>query len=231
MTSGISLKAMEAADEVLRKEKHMPNGLFSALAKAQTNMGKAAKDSTNPHFKSKYADLSSVMDACMPALNEAGIAVLQMPATEDGQMFVKTVLVHGETGEQSECRVPLIVGKNDMQGYGSAVTYARRYGLMSMAGIAPDDDDGNAAANAAPKLASSAHMRRRLDDLDKDLLDAGNEQQLTKLWQAWSKIMNEESWPVPHNPDDETAYRNVVKDRFRSRKEQFTETEVMEAAE
>lgn len=127
--------------------------LFAALAAAQADMGPALKDSVNPAFKSKYADLASVMAACLPALNAHGIAVIQPPFQDEaGQRFVKTVLVHGETGESAECAVPLIVAKNDMQGYGSAVTYARRYGLMSMAGIAPEDDDGNAAAKAPPMV-------------------------------------------------------------------------------
>lgn len=124
-------------------------GVFSALAAAQLQMGPALKDSLNPAFKSKYADLSSVMAACLPALNLNGIAVFQPTGEDEVGRFVRTILAH-ESGETIDCRVPLIVGKNDMQGYGSAVTYARRYGLMSMAGIAPEDDDGNAAANAAP---------------------------------------------------------------------------------
>jgi hypothetical protein len=125
--------------------------IAAALAKAQTEMGKALKQSNNPHFKSKYADLGNVMDACLPALNAAGIAVIQPTGEDDHGRFVETVLIHGESGESLTCRVPLIVAKNDMQGYGSAVTYGRRYGLMAMAGIAPEDDDGNAAAKAAPK--------------------------------------------------------------------------------
>lgn len=124
--------------------------IFAALAAAQMQMGKALKDSSNPAFKSKYADLASVMDACMAALNGNGIAVFQPTVDDEGGRYVKTILAH-VSGETLECRVPLIVQKNDMQGYGSAVTYARRYGLMSMAGIAPEDDDGNAAAKAAPR--------------------------------------------------------------------------------
>lgn len=126
--------------------------IASALAAAQMEMGKALKQSTNPHFRSKYADLGSVMDACLPALNSSGIAVVQPTIDDDSGRYVKTVLIHGNSGEMLECRVPLIVSKNDMQGYGSAVTYARRYGLMTMAGIAPEDDDGNAAAKAAPQV-------------------------------------------------------------------------------
>ena len=125
--------------------------IYSALAAAQTAMGPALKESANPAFKSRYADLANVMAACMPALNANGIAVIQPTVDEENQRYVKTILAH-ESGETLECRVPLIVGKNDMQGYGSAVTYARRYGLMCMAGIAPEDDDGNAAAKAAPMV-------------------------------------------------------------------------------
>lgn len=125
--------------------------IYSALAAAQTAMGPALKESANPAFKSRYADLANVMAACMPALNANGIAVIQPTVDEESQRYVKTILAH-ESGETLECRVPLIVGKNDMQGYGSAVTYARRYGLMCMAGIAPEDDDGNAAAKAAPMV-------------------------------------------------------------------------------
>jgi len=126
-------------------------GIATSLAKAQTNMGKALKQANNPHFRSKYADLGNVMDACLPALNEAGIALIQPTGEDEHGRYVETILIHGESGEQLTCRVPLIVSKNDMQGYGSAVTYARRYGLMAMAGIAPEDDDGHAASKAPPK--------------------------------------------------------------------------------
>ena len=122
-----------------------------ALVKAQMNMTKAAKTAANPHLKSKYADLASVMDACVPALNEAGIAVLQPAGEDDTGRYIETIFIHGESGEQMGCKIPLIVQKNDMQGYGSAVTYARRYGLMTMAGIAPEDDDGHAASKAPPR--------------------------------------------------------------------------------
>lgn len=126
-----------------------------ALAAAQQQMGKAFKSANNPHFRSKYADLASVMDACMSALNDNGIAVIQpLGETEFGR-HVETVFLHG-SGERLECKVPLIVQKEDMQGLGSAITYARRYGLMSLAGIAPEDDDGNAATAAAPKERSWA---------------------------------------------------------------------------
>lgn len=129
--------------------------IAAALAKAQAEMGPALKESTNPAFRSKYADLGNVMAACLPALNKHGIAVIQpFHSDELGGRFIKTVLLHA-SGETLECAVPLLLSKNDMQGLGSAITYARRYGLMAMAGIAPEDDDGNAAV-AKPNVQQEA---------------------------------------------------------------------------
>lgn len=129
-------------------QKH--ESIASALASAQSEMGKALKQSQNPHFRSSYADLASVVDACMPALNNNGIAVIQPLFENEFGRTVVTRFIH-TSGQELECPVPLIIGKNDMQGLGSAITYARRYGLMSLAGIAPEDDDGNAATKNAPK--------------------------------------------------------------------------------
>lgn len=213
-----------AQEEAANQERnHMTEAkLYAALAKAQTEMSKATKDVSNEFFKSKYADLSNVMDACLPALNNNGIALIQ-PTWRDntGKDYVKTILLHGETGATLECAVPLIIGKNDMQGYGSAVTYARRYGLMSMAGIAPEDDDGNAAAKAAPKYCSSAQMKRQLLEIEADLVDAKSERDLSKLWSSWESIMDRDNWPPAQFRDDETAYRNIARQKFTVRKEQI----------
>lgn len=138
--------------------------IHMALASAQTMMGKAIKDTKNDHFRSKYADLASVMDACLSALNSNGIAVIQPTGTDDRGDYVETILVHGASDTSVSCKVPLILGKRDMQGYGSAVTYARRYGLMSMAGIAPEDDDGNAAAKNPPKNHMTEALVQARDD-------------------------------------------------------------------
>jgi hypothetical protein len=157
----------------------------AALAMAQAQMGKALKSANNPHFRSKYADLASVMDACLPALNANGIAVVQPTVDDESGRYVETILIHGETGTELKCRVPLIVQKNDMQGYGSAVTYARRYGLMSMAGIAPEDDDGNAAAKAAPKgedRKPAGPPQEALDAAKDSLAGADSLDQLKAIW-------------------------------------------------
>lgn len=159
--------------------------IASALAAAQAQMGKALKSASNPHFRSKYADLASVMDACLPALNANGIAVVQPTVDDESGRYVETILIHGETGTELKCRVPLIVQKNDMQGYGSAVTYARRYGLMSMAGIAPEDDDGNAAAKAAPKgedRKPAGPPQEALDAARDSLAGADSLDQLKAIW-------------------------------------------------
>lgn len=125
--------------------KQKPATIYAALSAAQAAMGRALKDVNNQHFKTKYADLASVQDACMPALLENGFAVIQPVERDDaGNLYVRTILAH-ESGETLECAVPLMIGKNDMQGLGSAITYARRYGLLCMSGVAPEDDDGNAA--------------------------------------------------------------------------------------
>ena len=162
-------------------------GIYSALAAAQIEMGPALKDSTNPAFKSKYADLASVMAACLPALNRHGIAVIQPPVDDENGRYVKTILAH-ESGEVLECRVPLIVGKNDMQGYGSAVTYARRYGLMSMAGIAPEDDDGNAAAKSPPMVEDRRPARREPSAASVAIGSLTNAESLDALSAIWKDL-------------------------------------------
>lgn len=157
--------------------------IFAALAAAQMEMGKAVKDTKNDHFRSKYADLASVMDACMGALNKHGICVMQPTGEDESGRYVKTILAH-TSGETVECRVPLIVAKNDMQGYGSAVTYARRYGLMSMAGIAPEDDDGNAAAKSPPVVDERPVQRGQsaVDVACESLGNAASVDQLAAIW-------------------------------------------------
>lgn len=146
--------------------------IATALAAAQMEMGKALKSADNPHFRSKYADLASVMDACLPALNKHGIAVIQpLVETELGRSVV-TRFIHS-SGEVLECPVPLIFGKQDMQGLGSAITYARRYGLMSLAGIAPEDDDGNAAAASLKGNSAAAALRDAWRDGVLDSLPPG----------------------------------------------------------
>jgi phage tail protein X len=125
--------------------------IAAALVKAQGEYGPALKSSQNPHYKSNYADLASCVEAVVGALNKHGIAFMQRVLPCSNGVTVETLFIHtsGETLSSGALHVP--VQKNDAQGYGSALTYARRYSLMSACGIAPEDDDGNAAsAKQAP---------------------------------------------------------------------------------
>ena len=123
------------------------SALAKALPKAQAAMGEVFKNATNPAFKSKYADLASVVDAVLPALNANGIALLQPAAGLRGDVVqVATMLLH-ESGQWLRCTMSVTLSKRDAHGIGSAVTYGRRFGLQSMSGVAPTDDDGNEAAS------------------------------------------------------------------------------------
>ena len=126
--------------------------IYMALCAAQAGMGKVVKGATNPAFKSKYADLADVVSVAIPALTEQGIAMFHVMERDAQGAVMRTILVHGASGTEISCDVPLIINKNDMQGMKSATTYAKRIGLESLTGIAPEDDDGNAAAKAAPKI-------------------------------------------------------------------------------
>jgi hypothetical protein len=220
--------------------------IAKALAAAQMEMGKALKQSQNPAFRSKYADLGNVMDACMPSLNKHGIAVVQTMRDES----VVTMFIH-ESGDILECPVPLILGKRDMQGLGSAVTYARRYGLMSLAGIAPEDDDGNAAAQS-PQKAQKAKVELP-PDLEPSLPDFINwcrdqhgggqgfgeyvAKTFISLWHkkpsegqlrnAWDKNKASLEWLENH---DKREYGHVV-DGFENRMMELTKNYERTAAE
>ena len=125
--------------------------ISTALVKAQRDFGPALKTSTNPHFRSTYADLATCVEAVIDALNANGIALIQRNHENEKGVTVETVFVH-ESGEVFECgklHFPAI--KQDPQGYASALTYARRYSLMAACGIAPEDDDGNAATHSFNK--------------------------------------------------------------------------------
>ncbi len=119
--------------------------IATALVKAQSQMGNAIKDAKNPFFKSKYADLNAVREACIPALNANGISVLQPTTVIDGKLYVETLLLH-ESGEYISGVYEVVVGKaNDPQSLGAAISYSRRYGLQSMVNIGADDDDAESA--------------------------------------------------------------------------------------
>lgn len=139
-----------------------PQKIAAAFVKAKRAFGPALKDKNNPAFRSKYADLGACIDAVEDALLTNGIALIQETFEDATGVTVETVFLH-ESGETMRCgKLHVPASKQDPQGYGSALTYARRYSLMASCGIAPEDDDGNAASRpqtAAAKPAAAAKTR------------------------------------------------------------------------
>ena len=129
----------------------------SALAKAQGVMKPAVFNKVNPHFKTRYADFTSCMDACRQPLSDNGIAVMQYCETIEGKLNLVTMLAH-VSGQWVKSEFPLIASKMDSQGIGSAMTYAKRYNLCGMVGIVADedvDDDGEASVGRGKQTETS----------------------------------------------------------------------------
>lgn len=133
----------------MNQNKIMDNikNLAKALVKATAQIEGATKDSTNPHFRNKYADLASVTDAIKKPLNDHGLTYSQIIHRLEGGVGVETLIIHesGETMSNGIAFVP--APKNDPHGYGSALTYARRYSLSACFGVIQEDDDANGATN------------------------------------------------------------------------------------
>jgi hypothetical protein len=131
---------------VIMTETNKASILSKAFIAAQKSFGPALKSSTNPHFRSKYADLSACVEAVIDALHANGFGLIQITYECDSGVKVETRLLHesGDSINFGVLHVPAV--KSDPQGYGSALTYARRYSLMTALGLAPEDDDGNAAS-------------------------------------------------------------------------------------
>lgn len=129
--------------------------LAKALVKAQSSMNHAAKDAKNPHFKSSYSSLASVIDAVRPHLAGNGLAFVQKLHTAEHGVIVETVLIH-ESGQEMSCGQLFVPAtKQDAQGFGSAISYGKRYGLQAALGIASEDDDGNSASKPKPFVPAS----------------------------------------------------------------------------
>lgn len=141
----------------MNTEKATPE-LFGALAKAQAEVENATKGSSNPHFKSRYADLAEVLNTVRPVFAKNGIAILQSTGFDGSLVSVSTILAHASGGLVSSV-ASCVPAKTDGQGIGAATTYLRRYSLAAMAGVAQEDDDGNSAAHSKTpeEIAKDAH--------------------------------------------------------------------------
>lgn len=164
--------------------------ISTALVKAQRQFAPALKTATNPHFRTKYADLAACIEAVVDALNANGIALMQQVHESDNGVAVETVFLH-ESGERitgGVLRIPC--AKQDPQGYGSALTYARRYSLMAAAGIAPEDDDAEGALKR-PAIVATFEKRksRTMEDI---AIEIAKCQSLATLQVLWAGLTKEE---------------------------------------
>lgn len=163
-----------------------------ALLAAQKAVGNAKKQATNPHFKSKYANLEAVIEAVKDALNDNGIAIIQtVGEVGAGTICVGTRLMH-ESGEYIEDMASAPLSKQDAQGVGSAVTYLRRYSLAAICSITQEDDDGESAKEVGISKAQVVVIQTGMEknaDMIKKALDYFKASDLTKLTQAQANII------------------------------------------
>jgi len=226
-------KSLVAPLPTQEKEMNEHKNVYVALMAAQAEMGPLIKGEKNPHFRSNYAGLHDVVQAVRVALNNNGLAFFHK-LVEGSTM--RTVLAHGESETYIECDVPLIVDKQNMQGMKSATTYAKRIGLESVTGVAPEDDDGNDAAKAPPKQqnnqkqyddkpVSAAHQKRKLEEINKDLVDCHSVDAVKKCADIWQAIAMNEGWSKD--------YKIEASNRFKAKREELQEDDspFQEAAE
>ena len=174
--------------------------IAAAFIKAKKAFSPALKDKTNPAFRSKYADLGACLEAVNDALLDNGIALVQRTFEDASGVTVETVFVHesGESMESGKLHVP--ASKQDPQGYGSALTYARRYSLMTACGIAPEDDDGNAGTEAkrreaaqppATDMSPKARAQRIADGVK-----AGDASGAAAAMAGWEQELRDSVWAL-----------------------------------
>ena len=144
--------------------------LYKALAKARTEFTKVKFDSVNPHFKNKFASLASMHDATIDALSANGLMIAQLPTDLDGRFALKTVLAH-ISGASIETTLPMPPTKNDPQGIGSAMTYARRYSYAAILNIVGEPDDDGELASREPETITKSEantLSKLIESTDTD---------------------------------------------------------------
>lgn len=179
--------------------------ITSAFVRAQKDFAPALKTATNPHYKTRYADLAACIEAVIDSLNKNGIALVQRTHDSDNGVAVETMFIHesGETLSGGILHVPAL--KQDPQGYGSALTYARRYSLMAACGIAPEDDDAHAATKSPSKpvprvaLKEQPKPTRSIEELGSLVASMKTMADLQILWANLSdeeKMMSKEMFSI-----------------------------------
>jgi len=197
--------------------------LAEALAKAQGKITGALKDSANPFFKSKYADLASVWEACRDQLSANNISVIQTNGNDGDRVTVTTILAHS-SGQWIRGTCSAKPAKDDAQATGSVITYLRRYGLAAIVGVAQVDDDGEAASGRkqveVTKITPDPVDQEKVfqavvwfkEMIDADQIDENHE----KIKRAWERLSNNERMEVDAQlkdkaPDSNQMYKNLLK--------------------
>lgn len=209
------------------KEEHGKPAFLLAFATAQASIEGAEKDGKNKHFGNEYTTLKSCWEACRAALTENGFSVIQGGKKIDEQWTLETKLCHS-SGHEEVYHLPLLLGKNDMQGLGSAVTYARRYGLCAIVGVAPEDDDGEAAAKTGvAKIPQGISPERDGRDLQQQAIDLYRALQNAPSMQELDRLYNHgpnKKVMVKLTKEGETEKKQKIEDLFNTRSAVFQQS-------
>ncbi len=135
------------------------SNLLSKLFDAQKEMPSIQKNAINPHFKNTYVSLDGVLEIVLPVLHDRGLLLMQSPTNVDGQPALETAIYDVESGEDVRSVMMLVLGKDDPQGQGSALTYAKRYAILSILGLTADEDDDGAKAKPVKKVSKVAKQQ------------------------------------------------------------------------
>jgi len=198
------------------KSSEETNELALALCLAQGQMGGAVKDSSNPFFKSSYADLTSVIKAIKQPFADNGLSYTQFPVSSDIGVGVATRLMH-VSGQWVESEFVLPIVKQDPQAAGSAITYARRYALQSIAGIPTADDDAESAMLRSDKVKKDEYQDMIVDLLPsvKAIKDGIATEDYSTANEAWKELSDTEKqllWKAPSKGGVfSTKERNIMK--------------------
>ena len=190
------------------------NELATALSKAQGKITGALKDSSNPFFKTKYADLASVWDACRDQLSANGLAVVQTLSNDQDQIVVITTLTHA-SGQWVRGRLAVKPVKSDPQGIGSAITYARRYALAAIVGVAQIDDDAEAAMGRKEtdrsRISIDRETQRQFAEQIRAAMANGDADEMKRLWSEWDSDERALLWSL-FNSQERTAMKAMKGD-------------------
>lgn len=189
--------------------------LASALSKTQGSITGALKDSANPFYKSKYADLASVWDACREQLAANGLAVIQTNGNDGERVTVTTMLTHS-SGQWVRGVCSAKPAKDDAQATGSVITYLRRYGLAAIVGVAQIDDDANSGSGRedhpepAPKITIALETKRQFAEQVRTCLAAADVDGLNQLWHEWDTEERVVLWQL-FNSQERSAMKDLMK--------------------